>query len=81
VTATIILCLLSTISFCLALRGLVAVAYAAKHTPAAWSKQRFGFSGVAWRIARAYIAFALVILAAASLFGAFNSYLELFNSI
>ena len=80
-TATILLCQLSTISFCVALRGLVSVASAAKKTPAAWSGQRHGFSGVAWRIARAYIAFALVVLAAASLFGAFSSYLELFASV
>lgn len=78
-TATILLCILSTLSFCLTLRGLVAVVTSAKNTRNAGSPARAGFSNSAWRMARAYVAFALLTLAALSLFGVFRNYFDLFN--
>lgn len=75
---TVILCLLSTISFCLCARGLVMVFTASRGVPSIVDRQ--GFSVAAWRLARGYVAFALTLLTALSFAGAMLSYFELFAS-
>ncbi len=74
---TVILCVLSTFSFCFCARGLVAVATASRGAPALLN--RHGFSVAAWRLARGYVAFALTVLAVMSFVGIVVSYLELFT--
>lgn len=75
-TSTVILCLLSTISFCLCARGLVTVALSNRN-PMVYDRR--GFSAKAWRLAHQYTTFALAVLALASLAGAVSSYIELFS--
>jgi hypothetical protein len=77
-TATVVLCVLSTLSFCLCLRGLVGVMANARDGVSSFG-QRFGFSRRARRFARSYATFALVVMGLASFIGAIKSYIELFN--
>lgn len=79
VLATVLLCILSSLSFCLAMRWLVKLGLGSRKIYRVVNAR--GFSQAAWRLARAYICFALVLLAALSLFGAINSYYELFTHI
>jgi hypothetical protein len=74
---TVILCLLSTVSFCFCARGLVAVGTASRGAPLVLN--RHGFSVAAWRLARGYTAFALTVLAVMSFIGIVVSYMELFS--
>jgi hypothetical protein len=77
-TATVILCVLSTFGFCVCLRGLVGVMAHAR-IPRASYGQRFGFSARARRVARHYATFALIVMGLASFAGAIKSYIDLFN--
>lgn len=74
--ATVLLCVLSTLTFCLCARGLVSVTLGARGVPSILHRR--GFSVRAWRVARAYVAFAFFVLAAMSLVGAVVSYFDLF---
>jgi hypothetical protein len=79
VTATVVLCMLSTLSFCLCLRGLVGVMATGRIRSGNYSQHFGGFSGRARRVARQYATFSLVVLGMASLLGAVRSFLELFT--
>ncbi len=75
-TATVALCILSTIAFCLCTRGVIAST--SSRVPPRLIE---GSSAQAKRIARAYLVFALVVLAVVAFAGATFSYVELFSSI
>jgi len=74
--ATVLLCVLSTLTFCLCARGLVSVTFGARGVPSVLNRR--GFSVRAWRLARAYLVFAFFVLAIVSLAGAVVSYFDLF---
>jgi hypothetical protein len=77
--AQVVLCVLSSFVFCLCARGLVAVATSNKRPVSLAVSGRRGFSMSAWRLARAYMSFALAILTALAFAGACVSYFELFT--
>lgn len=74
--ATVLLCVLSTLTFCLCARGLVNVTLGVRGVPSILNRR--GFSVRAWRLARAYVALAFFVLAVVSLAGAVISYFDLF---
>ena len=75
-TATTVLCVLSTLSFCLCARGLMLVM---PSLSGPLRRNPGGFSARARRLARGYIVVSLTVLAMASLVSAVKSYLELFS--
>lgn len=75
-SATIVLCLLSTLSFCVCARALLWVAPMYRR-PALYVSGTF--SARAMRLALGYVLLALFVLAAFSLLGAVRSYIELFQ--
>ncbi len=79
--ATVLLCLLSTTTFCLCTRGVIALSSAGFEVTRFSGRWGWGLSVQAKRIARGYLIFALVALAAMAFFGAAVSYVELFSSL
>lgn len=77
---TVLLCILSTLSFCVCARCLVLVTLESGRG-ARLSLPGAKFSSRARRLARGYLTVALSILALVSLIGAFSSYFELFANL
>lgn len=74
--ATVALCMLSTLSFCLSLRWTMLAARSVKKPIYG---RPVGYSPRAWRMARGYMTFAFAALSLLSLLGAVKSYVELFS--
>ena len=77
--ASVVLCVLSTLSFCICLRGLLTL-LSAGHTPN-YIRGQYSFSMQARRIKRNYFTVAMIILAIGALMGAVSSYIELFSYV
>lgn len=73
---TVLLCVISTVMFCMCARGLMAVSTG----PKGWIPIQMGpFSASARRLARHYVVFAFFILMVVSLVSAISSFVELFS--
>lgn len=78
-TATILLCVFSTLGFCLCARVLVTASAKNVAHSVSLHAHHGGFSVRARRIARGYVLFAVSLMGLISLFGAIKSYIELFT--
>ena len=80
-TATLVICVLSTLTFCLCTRGVMALAASPGEARRLGSRVDRKFSSQAKRIARAYLLFAMILLAGLALAGAAYSYIDLFSAL
>jgi len=78
-SATVILCILSTLIFCLCARGILWLAPLGRRPVFLYGNRKFSARAV--RFTLSYVKFALFVVAVVSLFEAVQSFIELFSLV